>query len=344
MNSITELILKLLDEKGEVKTSEIVKITGFSRVYINRFFQNLKDRGKVILIGKANSARYIPATKKALMQAKKDIRHIHRILQNKELSEDLVLDRIKNETGILMELSENVTRIVSYAFTEMLNNAIEHSGSETIEVIMERDKEHISFDIIDSGVGIFNNIVRKKRFNDDMEAIQNLMKGKLTTASESHSGEGIFFTSKVADKLILQGVRKKLIFDNLINDIFIKGVKKNAIGTKVFFSISVDSKRELSAVFKEYTDESVEFNKTEVKVKLYKAGPEYVSRSQARRILSGLGKFKTILLDFDGVETIGQGFADEVFRIWKQNYPDVKIIPSNANKNVQFMIERAVRH
>ena len=154
MDSITKLILMLLDEKGEVKTSEIVKKTGFSRVYINRFFQNLRDQGKVTLIGKANKARYIPATKKALTQAKKDIWHVHRILQKKGLSEDLVLDRIKNETGILVELPENITRIVSYAFTEMLNNAIEHSGSETIEVTMERDKGHIRFDIIDKGVGI----------------------------------------------------------------------------------------------------------------------------------------------------------------------------------------------
>ena len=192
MDSITKLILVLLDEKGEVKTSEIVEKTGFSRAYINRFFQKLKDQGKVVLIGKANRARYIPATKKAFIQAKKDIKRIHRILQNKELSEDLVLDRIKNDTGVLMEIPENITRIVSYAFTEMLNNAIEHSGSEMIEVTMERDKGHIHFEVIDKGVGIFDNIRRKRGFNDEMEAMQDLMKGKLTTASESHSGEGIF--------------------------------------------------------------------------------------------------------------------------------------------------------
>lgn len=341
---VAGLILKLLyAEKGEVSASDIVKATGFSRAYVNRFFQKLKDQGKIILIGKANKARYIPATCKAVEQAKKDIKYTHRILHNENLSEDLVLDEIKKETGIFAGLPENVSRIISYAFTEMLNNAIEHSGSEIIEITMERDSDHIRFDVIDKGVGIFNNIVKKKGFKDELEAVQELMKGKLTTSAESHSGEGIFFTSKAGDKLAIQSSQKKLIFDNLINDIFVKGVKKNTAGTKVFFSIEAGSKKELSAIFKEYTDEYVEFTKTEVKVKLYKMGSEHISRSQARRILSGMDKFKTIILDFKDVDTIGQGFADEIFRIWKANYPDVKIIHLNANENVQFMITRAIR-
>ena len=77
-------------------------------------------------------------------------------------------------------------------------------------------------------------------------------------------------------------------------------------------------------------------------IKLYKMDSEYISRSQARRILSGLYKFKTVILDFKGVETVGQGFADEVFRVWKLNYPDISIIPNNANENINFMINRAL--
>ena len=54
--------------------------------------------------------------------------------------------------------------------------------------------------------------------------------------------------------------------------------------------------------------------------------------------MSGLDKFKTILLDFKNVETVGQGFADEVFRVWKSRHPGIEIIVKNANDNVQFMI------
>lgn len=337
---ICRLIMQILDEKGKVRASEIVKTTGFSRAYVNRFFQSLRDEGKIILLGKANKARYVQASRKSMIRAKKDIISVHRILQNKGLSEDLVLAELKKSTGILLEIQENVSRILDYAFTEMLNNAVEHSQSKIVEVTMERGAESIRFNVIDRGVGIFNHIMRKKNLQNEMEAIQDLLKGKLSTAPKTHSGEGIFFTSKIADILIIKSSKKKIIFNNLLDDLFIRDIKGTA-GTKITFSISLDSKRELSAVFKHSTDDSFEFSKTKVTVKLYKMGSEYISRSQARRILSGLDKFKTITLNFKGVEMIGQGFADEVFHIWKLRYPKITIIPQNTNENIRFMINRA---
>ena len=338
---IEKLIIETLNKKGEIKASDIVKATGFSRAYINRFFQKLKNEGKIILLGKANKARYVLANKETIMHAKKSITSVHRILQNKNLSEDRVLNEIKKDTGIFIDISDNVSDIAYYAFTEMLNNAIEHSKSKIIETTMEKGKKDIQFHVIDKGIGIFNNIRQKKHLRNDMEAIQDLIKGKLSTAPRTHTGEGIFFTSKVGNILILQSSKKKLIFDNFFNDIFIKDVK-NTTGTKVSFSISLDSTEELSDIFKQYTDDSFEFNKTKVKIKLYKKDVKHISRSQARRILSGLDKFKAIILDFDNVETIGQGFADEIFRVWKLRYPKITIIPKNTNENIQFMINRAL--
>ena len=339
---INKLIMSVLEKKGKVKASDIIKATGFSRAYINRFFQELRDNGKLILVGRANKAHYVPATNKAVKSAREKIKSFHNILDNEELSEDTVFDNIRKNTGIFIDIPKNAPRIINYAFTEMLNNAIEHSRSKKIEITMQRDASCICFNVIDKGVGIFNNIMDKMHFSSEMDAIQDLMKGKLTTASETHSGEGIFFTSKAADKLIIQSARKKLIFDYLIKDIFVKDVKKSYIGTKIFFSINIDTNRQLSDIFKEYTGDSFEFARTKVSVKLYKMGSEYISRSQARRILSGLDKFKTVVLDFKGVETVGQGFADEVFRVWKLNYPEINIIAQNANENISFMINRAL--
>ena len=71
-------------------------------------------------------------------------------------------------------------------------------------------------------------------------------------------------------------------------------------------------------------------------------GTEYISRSQARRILGGLDKFRTVILDFKNVKTVGQGFADEVFRVWKRHYPNIDIVTKNANENITFMIKRAL--
>lgn len=81
-----------------------------------------------------------------------------------------------------------------------------------------------------------------------------------------------------------------------------------------------------------------------VRIKLYTMGTVYVSRSQARRVLAGLEKFETIILDFDKVPTIGQGFADEIFRVFQKKHPRKEIVPANTNEAVQFMIDRVEKN
>ncbi len=80
---------------------------------------------------------------------------------------------------------------------------------------------------------------------------------------------------------------------------------------------------------------------TAVSVKLYKNNVEYVSRSQARRVVVGLERFKTIELDFQGIDTVGQAFADEIFRVWHVRHRESRIIPTNMNENVEFMVKWA---
>ena len=106
------------------------------------------------------------------------------------------------------------------------------------------------------------------------------------------------------------------------------------------FIVSLNSRKKIDSIFREYSSNLYDFTKTEVNVKLYKMAAEYISRSQAKRLTSGLEKFKKIVLDFDKVETVGQGFADEVFRVWQNKYPTIKIEIKNANKNIDFMIAR----
>ncbi|MCK5706845.1 MAG: DUF4325 domain-containing protein [Candidatus Aureabacteria bacterium] len=335
-----DLILSMLEKKGEVRASDIIREIGFSRAYINRFFQELRDEGKILLIGKANKAKYILATEKRMISAREEVKKLKLILSNKDLAEDKVLKDIKKRSGIFLRLSKNVSNIVDYVFTEILNNAIEHSFSEKINIVIEKDKTHVRFNIVDAGVGIFKNIMKKKDLKSIMDAVQDLLKGKQTTAPLEHSGEGIFFTSKCADVFVIKSSEKKIVFNNLLDDIFLSDIK-TIKGTKINFSISLDSKQSLDKVFKEYTNpDTLDFDKTKVVVKLYKIGTDFISRSQARRILSGLEKFSKIILDFSDVETVGQGFADEVFRVWKNRYPHKEVYSENANENILFMIER----
>ena len=337
ISDLRRLILDTLTKKGSVRVADIVAKTGFSRVYVHRFFRELKDQRMILLVGKANQAHYVLAGGRSAEKVRRSRLSVHRILQNRNLAEHVVLQQIKDESDIYRKTPANVAAIVDYAFTEMLNNAIEHSQSKLIDVVMARSPSEIRFTVTDRGMGIFRNIMEKKGLHDHLEAVQDLLKGKQTTAPESHSGEGIFFTSKAADSLVIRSSDKKLVFDNRNDDLYVTDGKP-VPGTRVAFSIAPNSRRKLADIFRNYTDDMLEFSKTNVLVKLYRAGVEYVSRSQARRIVAGLDAFKTVEFDFRGVDAIGQGFADEVFRVWQSRHPGTKIVAKNASRNVLFMI------
>lgn len=332
------LILNTINKQRQVKTADIVGLTGLSRAYAQRFLKDLAEEGVIVLMGKANQAHYILPSKKGASNAKP--LSVRRIMTNKDLAEDKVLREIKEGSAIFQGVAGNISSIIDYSFTEMLNNAIEHSTAQKIDVVIMRTATDIRFTVADRGIGIFNNIMKKKRLGTTIEAIQDLLKGKETTAPEAHSGEGIFFTSKIADLLTIKSFEKKLVFDNAQQDIYVKDVKP-VRGTRVDFVLGLRSKKKLVDLFDKYTDESFQFSKTGVKVKLYHQDVDYVSRSQARRILTGLEKFKTIELDFKDVTTIGQAFADEVFRIWQAQHKDVKFVIKDANENAMIMIKRA---
>jgi hypothetical protein len=215
-----------------------------------------------------------------------------------------------------------------------------------VDVVIEN--KALSFTVNDFGVGVFRNIMRQGGLKSEIEAIQDLLKGKTKTMPKSHSGEGIFFTSKVGDLFILDSYGYQLIINNKIEDLFLKKNKKNKKGTKVIFKISTESENHLGDIFKKYTGfgnkRDFGFNKTEVRIKLYTMGEIHVSRSQARRVLSGLEKFKSIIFDFDNVSMIGQAFADEMFRAFREKNPNIKINAINANDAVGFMINRASKN
>jgi hypothetical protein len=338
---IRKIIQLHLGKKGSVRTGEIAKAANVSRVYAHRILRELQSEGEILRIGNANRARYVRANKRNVQQELAKELRFRATLHNKGLDEDLVLKRIHRETGVLQNLPAHTLRIVEYGFTEMLNNAIEHSRSDAIDVTMTRSLRNVSFAVRDRGIGVFNNIMRSRHLADELEAIQDLLKGKTTTSPDRHSGEGIFFTSKAGDRLELSSSGKRIVFENRVGDLFVRSVKARA-GTLVEFTIAVKTQRKLEDVFLKYTGSELAFDKTGVTVNLYKAGKEFLSRSQARRLLAGLEKFREVTFDFGGVESIGQGFADEVFRVWKNGHPTTRFVTTNANADVQFMIDRTI--
>ena len=114
-----------------------------------------------------------------------------------------------------------------------------------------------------------------------------------------------------------------------------------------YFNIFVIiTERTTKEIFDEYTSDDFVFNKTKITGHLAKdyLGHDFVSRSLAKRILMNVEKFKIIVLDFENIDNIGQGFADEVFRVFKNKNPDITIVPVNMNEEIEFMINRAMKN
>lgn len=58
-------------------------------------------------------------------------------------------------------------------------------------------------------------------------------------------------------------------------------------------------------------------------------------------MLARVDRFKTVVLDFDGVKTIGQAFADEAFRVFAAEHPGIELVAIKAIEPVRQMISRA---
>ena len=331
-------ILAQARKKGEVRSNHIAEDLKVSRQYAQRLLSELVADGMLVKVGTTRAVTYVPPD-----QADKALWKYEKRFSRKGLAEHTVLEDVERKSQLHRSLSENLRSIFEYAFSEMLNNAIDHSRSEHIYVKVEKRRDTLVFYVNDAGIGVFRNVMQKRKLASELEAIQDLLKGKTTTQPQAHSGEGIFFTSKIADIFSLESFGKKLTINNLIEDIFIEDVKPARQGTKVFFQIANDSPRHLNDTFKAFQSDPAKyaFDKTEIQVRLYTLGTGHVSRSQARRVLAGLEKFSSIILDFDRVPTIGQAFADEIFRVFKNKYPSITITPINMNETVRFWVERA---
>ncbi|MFA6541043.1 MAG: DUF4325 domain-containing protein [Bacteroidota bacterium] len=326
-----------ITKKKEIRVADVVKSTGVSRQFVNVILHEYVTSGKLYRLGKANRSRYVIADTAIIQSAKQHETIFRSKLVNTSLEEDRILADVQMKTGIFIDLPENISKILEYAFTEMLNNAIDHSQSKDVIVKMIRMSDGVGFSVTDHGIGIYRNIKKQKNLSSDLEAVQDLLKGKQTTMPDRHSGEGIFFTSKIADRFSIKSPTKKLVFDNVLNDVFLLDSRIQK-GTIVDFWISLSSTHDLTKTFSQYAGDEFEFSKTEVSVNLYKMQTRFVSRSQARRIVSGLEAFNTIVFNFKGIPTIGQSFADEIFRVWKNTHTEKNIEILNANENVLFMI------
>jgi hypothetical protein len=333
-----EKIFNYIKKNQSATGKQLSEYLGISRQAVNKHLKKLIQNDRIVKEGITRGAIYrIPSAFKKV-RFKKSIEKTYAL---SDLEEDKVFHELAPLLNLKNELSDRAYKIVSYAFTEMLNNAIDHSKSEKCIIEWLIDSYQVRFRIRDFGIGLFYSIFTKFNLDDENAAVGELLKGKTTTMEEKHTGEGIFFTSKASDIIFFRSHKIKLSFDNQKKDVFVEELRFIK-GTEVSFSISKRSKRRLDEIFSQFAPEEFDyrFDRTKALVKLFYQ--DYVSRSEAKRLLYGLDKFKEIILDFKGVKSIGQGFADEIFRVFKKAYPDKLIKIENLNPSLKPIIDHVV--
>jgi hypothetical protein len=257
-----------------------------------------------------------------------------------ELEEHVVWDQ--DVSAVLQPLPENVMDIWHYGFTEMLNNAKDHSAGTMILVKISKTAITTEMMIADNGIGIFKKIQEAFNLPDQRYAILELAKGKLTTDPSRHTGEGVFFSSRMFHRFSI-GADKVYYGHRLGEDDSDWVMDWGNAGTTVFMELGNHTARTPKKVFDQYAspDEDYGFNKTVVPVNLAQYGNDkLISRSQAKRVVSRLELFKTILFDFTGVPSIGQAFADEIFRVFANEHPTISLLSIHTNSEVARMIAR----
>lgn len=330
---IRAFLLQNVSQHSQDITSIAADKFQVSRTTIHRHLHALIKRGELVKSGTTRNILYYLANSRD----KK-----YHFSTDKKLSEyDIWKNNIVDNFS---QCSQNALDILDYGFTEIFNNAIDHSAAKNIMVSIKwQGSSIVHLTIKDDGIGVFEKINNVLHFYDPRECLLHLTKGKLTTDPINHTGEGIFFTSRIFDKFILSANTVIFYRDNLNKDWTVE-TSDDIKGTTIEMILDITTSRTIGKLFNKYTElENYTFNKTDLLVDLSLLdGEVLMSRSQAKRLLSRLESFKNITLDFAKVRMVGQGFVDEIFRVYTLKNPAVEISYINANEDVSFMIKRGL--
>ena len=330
-SEITAFLINELDSYPSSVAVRAAKKFNISRQAVLKRLNALIEQGDIEAKGRTRGRKY--SLKENLV--------LETIVELDGLEEDIVYRKLVRPA--LGEMPDNVQRICNYGFTESLNNAIDHSVGEKAAILVSRTPSVIDITIQDDGIGIFKKIKDAFRLDEERHSLIHLAKGKLTTDEKHHSGQGIYFTSRVFDYFaILSGY---LFFWHRRNydDWLTEDKTTHRQGTYVRMRICTHSQTKIRDVFDKFSTPNEQgFSRTHVPVSLAQYEDDgLVSRSQAKRILTRFEQFEEVLLDFKGVDSIGQAFADEIFRVFRRSNRSTRIHWINDNEQVAAMIQRA---
>lgn len=330
MNDILCKLLEVVKENPTQTAEAIANTLSITRQSASRKLKGWVDSNLLTVSGRGRSTRY---------ELVEQVDTFHFNLSD-ELDEfDAYTQTLAPK---LQGLNKNVLEIFQYGFTEMFNNAIDHSCGTQIIVEIRQTPISTFVSITDDGLGIFEKIQKAFDLVDIRQSIFELSKGKLTTDKKNHTGEGIFFSSKVFDFFCINSKGWTFVHNAGIVDVMYEHDIEHIEGTKVMFELAHSSTKRTKEVFDQFAmPDEYAFATTLVPVNLAKHEGEFLmSRSQAKRLVARFEHFQKVILDFQDVTSIGQGFADQIFRVYQNEHPNVQLFVINATEDIKDMITR----
>jgi anti-sigma regulatory factor (Ser/Thr protein kinase) len=323
--------IRALLRRGPVSSGEVANRLGISRQAAHYHLRAMVEDGEISRVGPGHGrgTKYVESTIGSWTVP----------LEGAE--EDRIWREHVADVEPIPSLDLPARDIHQYAFTVMLNNAIDHSEGTTAEIRIREIPGGLQVSIRDNGIGVFTKIARDSGLAPD-QVVGELSKGKLTTEPSRHTGEGIFFTSKAVGRFLLEGDGTAFVVEGGIDQPdWAVGPSAVERGTRVTWDVPREPSHSLSEVFARFASEDTfEFSRTVTHVALFSGSQSLISRSEAGRLARRLEDFDVATIDFSGIEMVGQGFADELFRVWASIHPNVTLLPVNTTPAVAQMIGR----
>ena len=333
----TAILAAIRRQPGSNPSQGIQKQFGVSREAVRLHFKKLVNDGLIVGKGYGKGTVYSPG----------NLNQGECIDDQTELSFDQLRQLGEDQAyaqyiaPLLKEkLNSGLAARVHHVSTEILNNVIDHSKARGVRIHIQYDKRTLWLEIADDGLGVYHTIKEAFQLSNYIEAVGELAKGKRSRDPSRHAGEGIFFSCRMANRFSLEANGISYAYDSTTDDWGMQPIQKQ-VGSKLLFEFNGADRRMPKDVFDRYTqDYQFQINSPRLVSPYTIVVPkgEFPSRAEAKKILAGAEGFKSIVIDFRNVQGIGQGFADEMFRVFPAQHPSTELEVVGANELVLAMI------
>lgn len=331
LDDLTNWITAAAREHALDLAGHIEERTGASRRAALAALKRLVDAGWLTRSGSTRRPVFAPGA----------LRQVARSYTLYGLQEDLPWQR---DFAPHFALPRHVERMIQHGFTELVNNAADHSGGSSVTVSLRQTPSHVQLLVSDDGVGVFDKICSAFQLADPQHAMLELSKGRLTSAPDAHTGRGLFFSSQLADVFDIHANNTAYQRRAWESAGWRQGRALPRQGSSIYMAIALNTTRTLDGVMAAWSTrgDGIEFDQTRVQLRLLVSdGQALDSRAAARRVGARLTTFKRAEIDFDGVADVGHGFTDELFRVFARAHPQVELVAVNAGPRIEALVKSA---